>query len=68
MEKEYRGISRLEKEYFVLLCGTANLQGTYQIEDEDPSGTHQPCQTFTVTTHGREAYDVMQKVFDAANG
>lgn len=67
-EKEYNGISRLEKEYFILLCGMANLTGTYKVVDEDPSGTHQSSQTFTITTYGREPYDVMQKVFEAANG
>jgi hypothetical protein len=67
-EKEYRGISRLEKEYFVLLCELARLHGTYKVVEEGPSGTHQSSQTFTITTYGREPYDVMQKVFDAENG
>jgi hypothetical protein len=67
-EKEYRGISRLAKEYFVLLCGCAGLHGTYKVVDEDPSGTHQSSQTFTITTYGLDPYNVMQKVFEAQNG
>jgi hypothetical protein len=67
-EKEYRGISRLAKEYFVLLCEITGMQGTYKVVDEDPSGTHQSSQTFTVITYGREPYDLMQQVFEAQNG
>lgn len=67
-DKTYKGISRLAKEYFVLLCGMRNLRGTYDVVDEDPSGTHQSSETFTIALSGRETYDVMQKVYLAAYG
>lgn len=67
-EKTYKGLSRLAKEYFVVLCGLQNLHGTYDVLDEDPSGTHQPVQTFTIALSGRETYNVMQRVFEAQQG
>lgn len=66
-DKTYKSISRLEKEYFVLLCSTRDLRGTYDVvENNDARGN--PCGTFTIAVSGRETYNVMQRVFDAANG
>lgn len=67
-EKTYKGISRVAKEYFVVLCSQAGLHGTYDVVNEDPEGTRQPGETFTIALSGRETYTVMQRVFEAVNG
>ena len=67
-EKEYRGNLTSGQGILRDAMWAANLHGTYKVVEEDPSGTHQSSQTFTITTYGREPYDVMQKVFEAQNG
>lgn len=65
-ERSYRGVSRIEKEYFMALCGLANLHGTYDVlPEEDKPGKGE---TYTIALSGRETYNVMQKVYEASNG
>lgn len=67
-ERTYKGVSLLQCNYFKLLCQMRGHIGGFDLEDEDPTGTHQPTQTFTVHISSRYAYDVMQKVFSDSNG
>lgn len=67
-ERTYKGVSLLQTNYFRLLCRVNGIEGTFDCTSEDPDGTHQPCETYTIALSGRETYDVMQKVFSDANG
>lgn len=65
-ERTYRGVSRLEKEYFLALCREQNLRDAFDVRKErDQPGAGD---TFTIAVSGRETYQAMQRVFDAANG
>jgi hypothetical protein len=70
----YCGVSLLCTEYFRALLTIHNLRGGfglslagrgYDIEVEENEGGFE---TYTITVCGREHYDLMQKVFSAANG
>jgi hypothetical protein len=65
-ERSYHCINRLTKEYFMLLCGVANLHGTYDCFPEEPRPGKG--ETYRITLSGYETYKVMQKVLDAYHG
>lgn len=65
-EKVYKGVSLLAFRFFQALCREKGLHGTYDgIPEAERPGQGQ---TFTVSLSGRETYNVMQQVFEAANG
>ena len=65
-EKVYRGVSLLAVRYFRALCCIARGVGGYEIVEE-PEVPGKGL-TFTVSVESREAYNVMQQVFEAQNG
>lgn len=65
-EHTYRGVSRLAKEYFALLCASQGIHGTYDaIPEPEVPGKGQ---TYSIFLSGRETYNLMQRVADASNG
>lgn len=66
-ERTYRGVSRIAKEYFLMLVGQHHeLHGTYDVmPEEDRAGAGE---TFTISLSGQRTYALMQKVFRAENG
>ncbi len=74
----YTGVSRIEKEYFRLLCRVEGLAQIYHDDLKDRwqydfsilPEADQPGkgETFAIEVKSKNAYDLMQKVFDAANG
>lgn len=65
-ERTYKGVSLLCTNYFKLLCRVNGLKSGWEatLEDDAPGKGD----TYTVSVYGRETYNVMQKVFNDANG
>ena len=63
----YSKIPVLHKNYFVLLCRTRGVSSGFSVRREDPEG--KTCNdTYTITITQPNAYSMMQKVFEDANG
>ena len=64
--KTYKGVSLLAVRYFYSLTVIAHIVGGYEITEEDEIPGKG--QTFTVDVSSTEAYNLIQKVFEAQNG